>query len=397
MKATSPPYAERYDLIDAWRGLAALAVVVHHVAAVNIGGVAVMVFFVISGYCIAAAADACQRRGLSFGSFMFRRVRRIYPPYLLAVAFYVATRLVKIAQGGGNDLAKFSSVEWLQNLTLTQWLTLSQESLAGATRSAAPDNPSLFVAAFWSLCYEEQFYLITGGLLVLASLWGLRLRLSFLALSVASLVWCGFFPQGATGLFIEYFAVFGVGALVFFRLCRMGNARGRRAVDAVLVGLALVAGYLWLFSGIRWQTAALDGQPESELLAGVFPNWRNAWADLFIGSLFALVLIALRPLNDRYRRSWLAWPLGALGAITFSLYLIHQFNLVLIAKAVRIVLPGLTSEWIVYVANIAAHVALASVFWYFCERPFLNKPLAAGASRSIPPSGLASAAPVAEA
>jgi len=80
-------YAERYDLIDGWRGLAALALCIHHVTTVWIGGHAVMVFFVISGYCIAASADACQRKGWAFREFMWQRVQRIYPPYLLSIAF----------------------------------------------------------------------------------------------------------------------------------------------------------------------------------------------------------------------------------------------------------------------------------------------------------------------
>jgi len=41
-------------MVDGWRGLAALAVVLHHVAAFrfDLGSPAVMLFFVISGYCI---------------------------------------------------------------------------------------------------------------------------------------------------------------------------------------------------------------------------------------------------------------------------------------------------------------------------------------------------------
>src|ERR1700734_548217 len=124
----STSYSERFDLLDAFRGLAALAVVIHHVIgsqnhSFQFGQPAVMVFFVISGYCIASAADACQRRGLGFLQFMWRRVRRIYPPYLLSLVFWIATRAFKWRVTDINELGR-PWTAWLQNFTLTQWLTL---------------------------------------------------------------------------------------------------------------------------------------------------------------------------------------------------------------------------------------------------------------------------------
>jgi peptidoglycan/LPS O-acetylase OafA/YrhL len=86
-------------MIDGLRGLAALAVVMHHLRVIPVGHYAVMLFFVISGYCIAAAVTAARRSAMSFGSFMWRRLRRIYPPYFFAVAFFVLTRAAKIASG----------------------------------------------------------------------------------------------------------------------------------------------------------------------------------------------------------------------------------------------------------------------------------------------------------
>jgi peptidoglycan/LPS O-acetylase OafA/YrhL len=66
-----------------------LTVVLNHLGVVNgvVGHMGVMVFFVISGYCIAAATESGCRNGLGFKGFMSRRVTRIYPPYLLAVVF----------------------------------------------------------------------------------------------------------------------------------------------------------------------------------------------------------------------------------------------------------------------------------------------------------------------
>src|SRR5256885_2288291 len=134
-------YPERFDLIDAFRGLAALAVVIHHVIGghdprFQIGHPAVIVFFVISGYCIASAADLI---------------------------------------------------------------------MLGA--AVAPT----------------------------------RVRSAVAALIVASVAWIAIFPTVCYGLFIEYWAMFGVGGLVFYRLCRLKTGVWRRAAEAVIVGLFLVS------------------------------------------------------------------------------------------------------------------------------------------------------------
>lgn len=361
-------YHERFGLIDAWRGLAALAVVVHHVAGSVLGGPAVIVFFVISGYCIAASADSCARKGLGWREFMWRRVRRIYPPYLFSLAFWAATRVLKIRMGGENDLAR-TPLEWIQNLTLTQWLTLVVHPQPSATM-----NPTPFVSVYWSLCYEEQFYLVMGLLLVVCS--GRRgpIGQAVVALTLVGLVWNVLAPQLATGIFLEYWALFGIGALVFYRLCRVERAGLRRAIDIFLAVLMLVSAYLRWFAGIEWQGLGH--------YAPLWSDYRIAWGEMIVGSAFALSLIVCRRFDAAYAATRIAKLLGALGAITFSLYLVHQFNLVLVETAVErgwSIVARFTGlplpEWLSQTLQCAGHIGIASVFWFFCERPFLNKSL----------------------
>src|SRR5262249_5807489 len=99
----------RYETLDAWRGLACLMVVVHHAGyalgwaettgswarwltwlAVNRMNLGVTLFFVISGYCIAASLEATRRRGDTPWVFLGRRVWRIYPPYWVALLGFAA-------------------------------------------------------------------------------------------------------------------------------------------------------------------------------------------------------------------------------------------------------------------------------------------------------------------
>ncbi len=182
----------RYRTLDAWRGLACLMVVVSHaavfashdpgiaqqgawgalVAACGWMVVGVPLFFVISGYCIAATADATVARGGSVGGYFARRFRRIFPPYLAAVALVAIFALVveRLAAPGlvgaefgpiapVPDPATLSPLQWLGNLTLTEtWRPLYD-----------PARPARYqIGPAWTLCYEEQFYAVTGVILLLA-------------------------------------------------------------------------------------------------------------------------------------------------------------------------------------------------------------------------------------
>jgi peptidoglycan/LPS O-acetylase OafA/YrhL len=404
-KALPPPglYADRYDLIDAWRGLAALGVCVHHVTHILIGGPSVMLFFVISGYCIAASADACQRKGWGFKGFMWRRIRRIYPPYLLSIAFWSLTRLYKWkVQHGTNDMAVRITGEprtwtdWLQNLTMTQWLSLPFHD---PPVSYAATNTTLFVAAYWSLCYEEQFYLVMGLMVLIAGITRMSvLGMSMLLLAIAA-AWNVLLPTTSYGFFIEYWSLFAVGVLVFHRLCRIQSATMRRFIDAGLFLSLVVTAYVRWGAGIEWP---LPKDTSEEI--------RNVYSELAIALCFALVLISMRPFSERIASLKLFKPLVALGHITFSLYLIHQFNLNLMAtisfKIVHVLnhLPvpevdpignwfyTLSPDskptypafwlWVWFLLQLAGHITLASIFWYFCERPFLNKSIIPAAPTS---------------
>ena len=67
--------------------------------------------------------------------------------------------------------------------------------------------------------------------------------------------------------------------------------------------------------------------------------------------------------------------LGTLGLISYSLYLTHQLNL----RASSIVASRLTHlglpQFSEVILRLIFSCAVATIFWFFCERPFLNKPL----------------------
>src|SRR5258706_14505742 len=101
-EATRRTASRRFESLDHWRGVACLLVVVYHSTIIYlsttslaspapgwVGGlleithhfnVGVALFFVISGYCIAAAADGARRRESGVRPYFLRRFRRIHPP-----------------------------------------------------------------------------------------------------------------------------------------------------------------------------------------------------------------------------------------------------------------------------------------------------------------------------
>lgn len=333
-------YTPRYDLLDGLRGLAALAVVLTHMQLLEVGHYAVMVFFVISGYCITASTMACYQKGFGFQTFIKRRLHRIYPPYFLALCFYLLTRVLKITLGGHNDLSS-SWVNWLQNFTLTQWV-----SLLWQPTTLASENPTLWEASFWSLNYEEQFYLCMGLGLFFLKYYQWPLMRWILLLCIPAL--CLNFYQPAfwlCGFFIEYWVHFALGALLYLVLCH--HPRGR-----------------WIFSGALCLLAMISFIQISE---------GRAFSELGLLSVVTLCLLWVRPWSERISQQCWWKPFWALGLISYSLYLVHQFNLVLVDKIAVYMLPQRVPSFFNDIIRVFLHIFIALCFWYVAERPFLNK------------------------
>jgi len=350
LDANGASWNPRYELLDGLRGLAALSVVLHHMGVVNAGHLSVMIFFVISGYCITASAESCRRSGGGFGVFMSRRVKRIYPPYLLAIAFFALTRAARAILDPGNDFRR-PFLDWVQNLTLTQWIS----DLFHPVHWPA-QNPKLFVAAFWSLNYEEQFYLVMGVGLAVSMRLGVPMIIPVLSLGAVGLIWNWMIPGNwICGLFIEYWAHFALGSCLFFVLCQYPNARYRQMFCGAVLFLGLACGGRLILGN----TIDYDGQ--------------RAIIELLLLAAVTLALFFLRPLSPRISISPLWRPIAALGTISYSLYLVHQFNLRMVSLIAHRLTPAGSPHVVLLAAIVSLHLLVATLFWHFCERPFLRR------------------------
>jgi peptidoglycan/LPS O-acetylase OafA/YrhL len=165
--------------IDALRGIAALGVVLYHAVLQtshplpnnllqwpvkgiqflsSFGYIGVFLFFVISGFCIhlqwARARVKTTEPQVQFGSFWKRRLRRLYPPYLIALGLY----LTMAALSTGIDLTHFFVYDLVMHLLMLHNLD--------------PATCYSINGVFWTLAIEEQLYLAYFLLLFLRKRFG---------------------------------------------------------------------------------------------------------------------------------------------------------------------------------------------------------------------------------
>lgn len=373
------PRRPRYDTLDAWRGLACLLVVVFH-AANNTAGwdgtgagafdaacrqaltfasklwVGVPLFFVISGYCVAAAADSGRRRSRAGRTFFARRFRRIYPPVWVFLALCVTSHVILmwVQSGTGlplaishRDPADVPAVSWVGSMTLTEeW----RWNLFGPGRN-------YFQCHLWTLCYEEQFYLVTGLAVVFAPrrvfavLAGVSAGVFLIVVDVIRLPFAhaGFFFDGA---WLE----FAAGVAVYWRR----NYASRFSTRLIDVGLILAT--FWAARGVRDWGAFAQTVP----------------AHLTVAFAAAFLLGVLQEFDGATGRWWLLAPLRWSGLRCYSLYLVHSPVVYLTCRVLQH--AGWTSPAAILfgIVPVCLVLSLAAGWLFFrcVEVHFLNPPAA---------------------
>lgn len=354
-----PSLQRRFEFLDPLRGIAAILVVLTHMGVVAIGYFAVLAFFVISGYCITAAAEAGIRKKMKFSTFLKRRIRRIYPPYFASVIFFALTRIAKgMMEGDYSQISRPVGV-WIQNLTLTQWL-----GLTGNNKGYPYDSDALFVAAYWSLNYEEQFYIVVGLAMLVIATFKASLRSILLGVTIITLAIMALYPQLCVGFFFDYWPIFGVGVLIYYRTAGDSSKSFNAFVDAALVAVFVFCVCLLVF-GVR---------PD--------PERRFFWEDLSVAIGLGLMLIVIKRFDHLVMRSPLVRVFKAIGLISFSLYLVHQFNMKLAATVANYAIDPSISLLGNNAIQLVVHLCIALVFWFLFERPFLNVPSVGGIAPS---------------
>ena len=307
---------ERVPLMDALRGLSCLGIVLYHVRVdLWIGwwrirsspeeysqfakamawlsiptpffGFAILLFFLISGFCI-HYPNTLPNAKPKWNDYFIRRFWRIYPPYLAALALTAGISYLCHVQWGGST--------WDPERIL-RVATLSQNYPPGGGQFLS--NPSL-----WTIPLEVEFYLLYPIAFCLFS----RLRSLGLGLFAGGLcVWTVFL--GKQGISWPSFT-----ALFFWPVWLLGAWMAQlyqnNRLDSLPLRLIFPIGALSLVLALT-----------SRIL-----NW-DSWLQYFIWTAFYLCLLVFvlikHDLLARLPIQGVLALLTWLGKISFSLYLVH--------------------------------------------------------------------------
>jgi peptidoglycan/LPS O-acetylase OafA/YrhL len=306
-----------------------------------LGDLGVELFFALSGFLIgriliATAARAATLRG--YGVFMLRRWMRTLPLYYLWLAFLLAAW----------PPARHAGAEGLRFLTLTQNLV-------------QPMPADDFFAVSWSLTIEEWFYLLFGGLFLLAARL-LRSPSAALALVLAAFLLGPLLLRLAA---LDYSPA-GIGRMkqVFFR------------IDEIGYGVAMA----WLFM----RRSMLFRHPWPALVAGLgLLGFAWDWWHLPIPYALKAPLIynatvigcaLCLPAALRLRRApcWVSRPVRLISAWSYTLYLVHSTVLVDLVQN-ELWEPGRLSPPAAAVVAVLLPFVLAALSFRFIETPVLRR------------------------
>jgi peptidoglycan/LPS O-acetylase OafA/YrhL len=337
--------AERLDVIQALRGIAALAVVGFHARfclgaagerLFGSGYAGVDLFFVISGFIMVHTTAGAPPAG----TFLKKRIARIWPVYVIATLAYVLVRY---------DAASYVTPSHLR--ALAKAFVFYPHSRTGAPwLGFAPDEVG------WTLNYEVFFYLLFAISLACGRIrWGVLAAL-FFGLLIATPLLAGHAPKldaygdyglhpailelAANPLMWEFLAGVAI-ALIYRSRLRIE----RRAARAVLVGVAIAVAVAQYVTQYRWGYG--------------LPRMGAALAVL------VLVLVLQHKERPIAVPSWLRW----LGDISFSLYLFHRVAQIAIARlcwGTRLQ-PALDTA-IFFVVSTALALVLAQLSYVWLER-----------------------------
>lgn len=304
------PEADSLWAVEAWRGVAALLVLATHWAPLAgghnaltaFGFTGVNLFFVISGFVFAPHALGLQP--LALGPYAVRRLMRIYPAYLVALALYAG---LKAAQG--------QPLPYL----LEHVLMLHVQNREMAFHYSPP---------FWSLPAEASFYAAVPLLALMsrqpwARMGWVLLAMAAAGLRLACLGQADEPQQNLAYVLMHHLPTLLVEFLLGVAAWRMLQTRAGTVRSRWMVGGLGLMGYL--------AAMVLYGQ----LQARWGHDWRHGQTGLLAAASFALLLWSTARLQPP---PGLARTLGDwAGRLSYGVYLLHP----LWGLAVAALLPTL--------------------------------------------------------
>jgi peptidoglycan/LPS O-acetylase OafA/YrhL len=324
----------RNETVDALRGLAALGVCIFHLCSptgqpilhsivqvstvTQYGLFGVTVFFVISGFIIPYTMDKAGYQFRFLPRFLLRRLARLEPPYLASIAFVLLLSMAAAATPGFRGPPfewsvpqVLSHAGYLTGLLGYEWLNI----------------------VYWTLALEFQFYILIAIFFPLLATHRPAVQLGTVIVCAAAPLLTPSIPAPTAEhlfptLILPLLPAFAAGVLTFKFLTR-------RAQSA----------WYWLALGtLTLLTAWRDGLPFA----------------VAAGATATIIATVHLP---RIR------PLAYLGAISYSLYLVHVPISVRLSNLANRLGSSLTLEIAIIFAALAVCIAAAALLHWLVERP----------------------------
>lgn len=326
--------------IDGLRGLAVLMVIIFHAGASWLGGgfLGVDIFFVISGYLIAAIAirETTEKRFL-VSHFLERRLRRILPALFILCLLCILPAWLLLPP---TDFVDFIESILGNAIAVNNYLFLSE---AGYFDSASEMKPLLHT---WSLSVEIQFYLSLSLVMIFSRFLTMkRVTIATIALGMASVFGYMYLAKYHTDISFYIYPTriweFTAGIFVALLLTQKKfNAAWIAPVGLVALILPII--------GLNWFIK------NTELARGMV--------------VLATALLIAAAGNKGFANKLLALRLlVGVGVISYSMYLFHN-PILSFAKYADI---PFTLGF--YCISAIAIVALSYASWRYIENPCRNR------------------------
>jgi len=314
------------------------------------GDLGVSFFFVLSGFLITYLLEKeYQKTGtLSFKKFYSRRILRIWPLYFLAIGIIV----VMSASFGqhfsfyklginGHEIAAFLLL--FGNVYRVFWNTAND-----------------VLTILWSIAVEEQFYLVWPLLFFIFRkhiLW---------VLGILAIVSLGFsYHYGANFEAREFYTPCVMIYLMVGSLCGIYASRFKETIKKH-IGLIISSGIIitLLLTYIRGVAFVVE-----------YPGWFASLQSIIFSACFAGIILACA-----YWEGESNVGTTYLGKISYGLYVYHLIALTIVFEILSLLSPHFavgagvsgTVFVLIFGAALLLTVGLASLSYFYWERPFLK-------------------------
>ncbi|PGU12711.1 acyltransferase [Bacillus cereus] len=360
---------KRYEELDSIRGISSLVVMIgHHLMIFSAfqnysyeenkpfivyllketparlifssGNESVIIFFVLSGFVL---YESIQKTYSSYGSYLLKRICRIYIPYIAAISIAIICQAT-ISEYGISYLSEWFNRSWT--------IESSSSLIAQHILLVGKYNTDAYNGVIWSLVHEMRISIIFPFILMVCLRKTLKYSLlSLFSFSICSVVILFLFRSSLTltsyALTPHYTVLFLLGALVakyknnlivFYSNCTKNKK----------IAWFLFAISLFMYEGLIGEIKVLNNF--------IFRDYVVAIS----ACLFVILSLSVATLSSLLHNKYLLY----LGKISYSLYLYHIISLFSLIYVLHEILP----LPIVLILSLILSLILATISYVFVEK-----------------------------